>query len=182
MTTFGVADVARGLGFRQVFRRLALVFAVAGLGIVGTRPVSAATIDPVERDAFLNAIAQVETGGNTRAIGRQGERGMFQFNRTTWRLHTKRAFQDAHDPQVAYSVAVRHYEWLFDGFVRNGREPTPYLMAAAWNAGLSRALSGRPPAATRDYARRVVNIVSISRPPQNRPAVQGGILVAGAVN
>jgi soluble lytic murein transglycosylase-like protein len=162
---------------------LAKRFAVIGLAAtlwMGSAPdlTAAASIDG-ERETFLRAVAEVETGGNPRAIGRRGERGMFQFTRTTWRLHTRRAFADAHVPSVSFEVAARHYDWLYDGLVRNGRTPTPYLMAAAWNAGLSRVVNGPLPRSSRDYATRVTNIVSVTKPSiQVANAIEPVILIA----
>lgn len=120
-----------------------------GFGALG------ASAQSIDREAFLKAVAEVETGGNTRAIGSQGERGLYQFGRTTWSRHTKRAFADAHNPRIAHDVAVQHFVWLFSRLEANGAEPSAYRLAVAWNAGLSRALSGKAPKSTRDYARRV---------------------------
>lgn len=137
-----------------------LVFAAAGNArTVHSQP-------DLDRDAFLAAIAEVETGGNARAVGRKGERGMYQFRSAVWRQYTRRSFFDAHNPTLSYYVAVKHFDWLYDGFRRNGRQPTPYLMAAAWNGGLTRVLSGRLPPSTRSYAERVSNIVSIAVAPR----------------
>lgn len=136
--------------------------------------------DPVlDREVFLRAISEVETGGNSRAVGRAGERGMYQFRRQTWQQYTSRSFYEAHNPVVARSIAARHYDWLLDGFRRNGRTPSVYLMAAAWNSGLSRTLNGRVPKATRDYARRVSNIVSATVPPPN-PANPRRLFIASS--
>jgi hypothetical protein len=114
----------------------------------------------------LSAIAEVETGGDTRAVGQHGERGLYQFRSGVWKQYTNRSFFQAHNPDVAHTVAEKHFEWLYNGFVRNGRQPTVYMMAAAWNGGLNRALSGRLPKTTRSYAQRVSNIVSISESQQ----------------
>jgi len=145
-------------------KRLAAAGFALALWLGNSQPVLAAEVSRVERETFLKAIAEVETGGNARAIGRKGERGMFQFTRTTWRLHSKRAFADAHIPSVSFDVAAQHYDWLYDGLIRNGRQPTPYLIAAAWNAGLGRVVNGQLPRSSRDYASRVVNIVSVTKP------------------
>lgn len=145
-------------------KRLAIVGFALALWVGNADRVSAAETNGAERDTFLRAIAEVETGGNARAVGRKGERGMFQFTRTTWRLHSQRAFADAHIPSVSFDVAARHYDWIYDGLLRNGRQPTPYLMAAAWNAGLGRVINGPLPRSSRDYASRVVNIVSVTKP------------------
>lgn len=125
------------------------------------------------RDAFLRAIAEVETGNNPRKIGRLGERGQYQFRLATWRQHTKRPFGEAHSPAVAYAVASRHYDWILQTLERNGRQPTPYMIAAAWNSGVSRVSSGRIPAASRDYAERVVNLASLWSPAIRAASITG---------
>jgi hypothetical protein len=119
----------------------------------------------LDRDVFLSAVAEVETGGNARAVGRRGERGLYQFTRATWQRHSSRPFAEAHNPTVAHSVAVQHFNWLRARLSANGREPTAYRMAVAWNAGLGRAISGAPPRSTRDYARRVSNLAAVWRSP-----------------
>ena len=164
MVTFGFC-LKPGAGLRGILtRRLAALGLAAAVWMGSTEQLSAAEVVDFEMETFLRAIAEVETGGNSRAIGRRGERGMFQFTRTTWRLHTRRAFADAHNPSVAFDVAAQHYEWLYNGLIRNGRQPSPYLLAAAWNAGLSRVVNGQLPRSSRDYATRVVNIVSVTKP------------------
>ena len=114
------------------------------------------------RDAFLKAVAQVETGGNRWAVGKAGERGLYQFSRATWHQHTKRSFMLAHNIAVSHRIAVEHYEWIYHALARRGRA-TPYWIAVAWNAGLSRALAREVPKSTRKYARSVVNLFSVER-------------------
>lgn len=126
-----------------------------GLAALAVAGVSEARAAPIDREAFLKAVAEVETGGNTKAVGRYGERGLYQFHRSTWRRYTNRSFYDAHDPEIAHDVAVQHFVWLYNRLSARGVQPTAYQMAVAWNGGLSRAISGRAPKATRDYARRV---------------------------
>ncbi len=55
----------------------------------------------------LKAIAQVESRGNPRRVGRLGERGLYQFRRDTWRQHTRENFYRAHHPGVATAGAPR---------------------------------------------------------------------------
>ena len=125
------------------------------------------------RDAFLRAVAEVETGNNPRKIGRLGERGQYQFRLKTWRQHTRRPFGEAHHPTIAHQVASRHYDWILQTLERNGRRATPYMIAAAWNSGVSRVSSGRIPAASRDYAERVVNLASLWSPAIRAASITG---------
>jgi soluble lytic murein transglycosylase-like protein len=142
--------------------RIAALVCAFGFALSSGREAQAAQDDG--RDAFLRAIAEVETGNNPRKVGRSGERGLYQFRQNTWRQHTRRPFYDAHSPAVAHDVATRHYEWILQSLQRNGQRPTPYMIAAAWNSGVSRVSSGRIPASTRDYAQRVVNLASMWSP------------------
>ncbi|MBE2216471.1 MAG: lytic transglycosylase domain-containing protein [Opitutaceae bacterium] len=179
MVNYGICLTTRSSVRGYIAKRLTIAGFALALWMGTTGAAKAAQVDDLERHAFLHAIAEVETGGNARAIGRKGERGMFQFTRTTWRLHSQRAFADAHIPSVSFEIAARHYDWLYDGLLRNGRQPTPYLMAAAWNAGLGRVVNGQLPRSSRDYATRVVNIVSVTKP--SIPvaiAVEPAILIA----
>jgi hypothetical protein len=164
MVNYGLCLTTRAAVRGYLAKRLAIVGFALALWLGSSETAYASHVDVNERDTFLRAIAEVETGGNSRAVGRKGERGQFQFTRTTWRLHSQRAFADAHIPSVSFDVAARHYEWIHDGLIRNGRQPTPYLMAAVWNAGLTRAVNGQLPRSSRDYATRVVNIVSVTKP------------------
>jgi soluble lytic murein transglycosylase-like protein len=144
--------------------RLGAVLLAAFLWLAAGNLSHAAGQQALDREAFLRAIAEVETGGNSRAVGRRGERGMYQFGRTTWRQYTSRPHSDAHIPVVAHGIAVRHFDWLQAELARNGRQPTPYLMAVAWNGGVGRAIGGRAPFATRDYATRVSNLTAMFQP------------------
>jgi hypothetical protein len=76
----------------------------------------------------------------------------------TWRMHTSVPFARALDRKVSDDVAIRHYEWLKQGLVRNGIEATPYNIALAWNGGLSAVVRGSVRSSARDYAERVTNI------------------------
>ena len=110
----------------------------------------------------LKAIAQVESRGNPRRVGRLGERGLYQFRRDTWRQHTRENFYRAHHPGVATAVARRHYQWILAQLRARGRKGTAYEVALAWNAGVTSVISGRAPAQAHRYAQRVVNLASQS--------------------
>lgn len=112
-----------------------------------------------QRDAFLEAVALVETGGNARAVGGKGERGLYQFTRSTWHQHTKRSHHEAHDPGYSLTIARKHYDWLYANLSRKGFPPSPYWLAVAWNSGLTRTTSGRFPSMSRRYGERVSNLV-----------------------
>lgn len=151
-------------------------FALAAvLGLSMVQSAFAASDPKFDKNAFLSAIAEVETGGDPYAVGRQGERGLYQFRSGVWKQYTNRSFFQAHNPDVAFGVAVKHFNWLYDGFIRNGLHPNAYMMAAAWNGGLNRALSGRLTKGTRNYARRVANIVTLAEARQVTTADPGQV-------
>lgn len=96
---------------------------------------------------LLDAIAMVETGGRPRP-GKSGERGAHQM--------MPAAIRDNGTPE-------RHLAWL----ARHLPDPTPYRLALAWNAGLTRTLEGRTLPRHHDHAQRVANLYHAStRPPQ----------------
>lgn len=112
-----------------------------------------------DRWETLQAINWVENPKNSPKPGASGELGPYQFREKTWRMHTQKPFHLAVQREHADEVAVKHYEWLRMGLVRNGIAPTPYNIAQAWNAGLSAVINGRVGPRTRGYARQVVNLV-----------------------
>ncbi len=113
-----------------------------------------------ERWETLQAIHWIENPTESVQPGRFGELGAYQFRRTTWQMHTKKPFHLATNRAESDKVAVAHYEWIKQGLQRNGIESSPYTIALAWNAGLSAVVQHRVPAVTRDYAERVVNLVT----------------------
>jgi soluble lytic murein transglycosylase-like protein len=122
------------------------------LGILLTAITVKADID---KEAFLNAIKLVESGGSDLAIGRNGERGSFQFSKNTWKMHSKQNHKCAHDPKHSLIVAFYHLEWLIS---RVGDDPIK--LAIAWNGG-SGAVS-KPTKRQKEYARRVQNLYETS--------------------
>ena len=108
----------------------------------------------------LQAIHLIENPHNSVLPGAHGELGAYQFRPATWRMHSRQPFQKAIVRSHADQVAVAHYEWLSSQLRRNGLPATTYNIALAWNAGIGATVSGRVPAASRQYAQRVVNIAN----------------------
>jgi hypothetical protein len=125
-------------------------------------PVSPPQFFPADPVVVLRAIAAVESNGDPTLVGRMGERGLYQFRRTTWRQHTEEDFRRAHHPEISATVARRHYDWICEALRARGYQATPYEVALAWNAGLSRVLSGRAPSRSHHYAQRVANLARSS--------------------
>jgi hypothetical protein len=127
-----------------------------GLAIGSAAPVSAD--EAIGRVETLQAIRAVENPHETSRPGRYGELGPYQFRRSTWRMYTKIPFEHALERHHSEEVAVKHYEWIKRGLLRNGLTADPYNIALAWNGGLMAAVRGRTSTSARDYATRVNNL------------------------
>ena len=120
--------------------------------------------------ALVLAIAEVESGGDPRAVGPHGERGLMQIKRETWQALTPQlygrrlSFARAFDAQANVQVGKAYLRELA-GFLEGRRgelrgDPLA-LLIASYNAGPS-ALARRGfrlercSPATRDYVRRVL--------------------------
>lgn len=107
--------------------------------------------DPIDRNAMLRAIAEVETGNESRAVGTKGERSAWQFTETTWERLTGVPFEWATtQPGWARMVAHRNLERIIRSLSRKTDKPTPKAIARAWN-----------PRAPKDYAERVANLYAV---------------------
>ena len=124
--------------------------------------------------AFLSAVAQVESGHNRRAIGKAGERGMYQVGKEAWDDASARLKADGHyafpwskwrDATAQDMIAASHLRWIRSNFHRIGiTNPTPEQMALVWNVGwtAARERAFRP----NDYAFRVANLFRLSPHPR----------------
>jgi hypothetical protein len=119
---------------------------------------SAAAVQAAGRWATLEAIHCLENPRDLVRPGPKGELGVYQFREQTWRMHTTVPFGRALDRRESDAVASLHYDWLRRGLRRAGMEPTPYLIALAWNSGLTAAVRGRSPTVAHEYARRAENL------------------------
>jgi hypothetical protein len=123
-------------------------------------------------NAVLRGIRIVETQDQLHPPrGKLGERGPYQFRRSTWRMHTSSSFDLAENRDVANTVAKRHYAWLEAQLKANGIAPSSYNIALAWNAGVNAVIRGSAPAVANDYATRVLNIASTLADEQPEPAL-----------
>jgi hypothetical protein len=107
-------------------------------------------------DAMLKAIAEVETGGNWRAIGKLGERGRCQFLSTTWSRYTTAAFDlwAPQDCELSRKVEKAHLAFLCAQLLKCGLKLEPETVAGAWCYGSGAATRG----ARSDYAKRAANL------------------------
>jgi hypothetical protein len=120
--------------------------------------------------AFLEAVAAVESGHNRKAIGKAGERGMYQVGKAAWDDANERLKREGHhhfqfskwrNPTAQDMIAAAHLRTIRDNFKRIGKpDPTPEELALVWNVGWSGAVDRkfRP----NDYAERVANLFRLS--------------------
>jgi len=122
-------------------------------------------------DAVLRGIRIVETQDQSHPPrGKLGERGPYQFRRSTWKMHTSSSFDLAENREVANTVAKRHYAWIEAQLRANGVEPSSYNVALAWNAGVNAVIRGSAPAVANDYATRVLNIAATLVDEERQPS------------
>jgi hypothetical protein len=120
---------------------------------------------------FLEAIAQVESGHNRKAVGKAGERGMYQVKKATWDDANALLEQEGHyhfqwskwrDATAQDMIAAAHLRILRRRFKAIGFDtPTPEQLAVAWNRGFEGARSYN--FAPNDYAVRVANLFRLSQ-------------------
>ena len=135
-------------------------FSIVALFLLGFN--SAAASDAT----LLEAIAQVESGQNRKAIGKAGERGMYQVGQAAWKDAEERLKAEGHyrfpwskwrDATAQDMIAACHLRWIRANFKRIGKlDPTPEQVALVWNLGWSGAVARN--FAPNDYAIRVGNL------------------------
>jgi hypothetical protein len=120
--------------------------------------------------AFLLAVAQVESGCDRKAVGKAGERGMYQVGHAAWSDACARLKAEGHyafpwskwrDATAQDMIAAAHLRFLRERFAHIGiPQPTPEQLALAWNRGFdgARRERWRP----NDYAVRVANLFRLS--------------------
>lgn len=144
---------------RSGYRRVGRLMLLAGVAVFAFRMLPG-TLRAGTQAETLEAIRAVENPRNSMRPGKYGELGAYQFRRATWRMHTDMPFERAVEREAAEQVALKHYEWVKRGLVRNGVPATPYNIALAWNAGLSATVRGRASKGAHNYAERVNNLVA----------------------
>ena len=120
--------------------------------------------------AFLEAVAEVESGHNRKAIGKAGERGMYQVNKAAWDDASARLKAEGHyafpwskwrDATAQDMIAASHLRWIRANFHRLGMtDPTPEELALVWNVGWSGAVARK--FMPNEYAERVGNLFRLS--------------------
>lgn len=117
---------------------------------------------------LVEAIVQVESAGNAKRVGRQGERGLMQVKPATWaevtgkmygsRLSFERAFEPALNRHVGLAYLRQLRDFLHEHRQRWGGDERSLLLAC-YNAGPGRVRASgfrmdQLPSTTRDYVQR----------------------------
>jgi soluble lytic murein transglycosylase-like protein len=139
-------------------------FSIVALFLLGFN--SAAASDAT----FLEAVAQVESGMDRKAVGKAGERGMYQLKKASWddanalleaEKHFHFQWSQWRDATAQDMIAAAHLRILRQRFKADGYStPTPEQLALAWNRGYEGAKSWN--FAPNDYALRVANLFHLS--------------------
>ena len=117
---------------------------------------------------LVDAVIQVESGGNAEMVGKQGERGLMQVKRGTWAEVTRNlfgrkvSFDHAFDPDMNRQVGGAYLAQLQQFLAKNRSKwhaDERSLLLACYNAGPGRVeaagfnLRGLPES-TQDYVKR----------------------------
>jgi len=89
-------------------------------------------------DHFLEALAQIESGGRNWAVGADGEIGMYQLTMAAWSDHSSCSFSHAKNPELAGIVALK-IRWSNQSRFRQrkGRPPSLAEEYAMYNCGFA---------------------------------------------
>jgi soluble lytic murein transglycosylase-like protein len=98
--------------------------------------------DPVESivtDKLVDAIVQVESGGNRYAQSRKGAKGLMQITATAWKsVMGDVDFDKNWRNPVANRYAGVEYLLKLERTIAKNRTPTVELLCAAYNGGITR--------------------------------------------
>ena len=139
-------------------------FSIVALLLLGFNAAAAAEA------TLLECIAMVESGQNRKAVGKAGERGMYQVGKAAWDDANERLKREGHhhfqfskwrNPTAQDMIAAAHLRTIRDNFKRIGKpDPTPEQLALVWNVGWTAARSQGFRA--NGYAFRVANLFRLS--------------------
>ncbi|MBA4136735.1 MAG: hypothetical protein C0518_05405 [Opitutus sp.] len=113
----------------------------------------------VDSERLVDALRERE--GYRGRPGALGEAGPYQIRAQTWAQHMPGVpFARAREEGPARACALKHVAWLRAQLAARGVEPSVFNLAAAWNAGLARYVSGRAPERAYRFAADVEAIYS----------------------
>lgn len=130
-------------GIFCIFAGLLMLSLIIGL-------VSAAEID-------LEAVKEIESGGNPRAVGNAGERGLYQIMPITLRSFNQRhektySKDDLFNPEINRKIARWYLTKRIPEMLKfYGKPVTPKYIIWAYNAGIGRVNDGVMPEVTKRY-------------------------------
>ena|ERR1043166_1453990 len=161
----------RGSLFLPVFAGGVCLF----LGAIGLPTPVAAEDIKIDYPALIRAITAVESGGNPRAVGLAGERGLMQIKLATWREITKKEFGEripfarAFEPELNQQVGQAYLQHIASLLEQNKEKINDMFLAvlvASYHCGpncleavgfSTRRLSPQ----AREYVERVLNLHGI---------------------
>lgn len=130
---------------------------------------------------LVEAIAQVESGGDDLAVGpatARGERavGRYQMLPSTWADRTDWPVAWAHEHHRAQVVAVAHIQWLRAQLEKRLGQGsvTNYHLCVAWRHGVhyTGKYETREQFLERNqYCQRIINVLQLSQPPKHAPLI-----------
>ena len=119
-----------------------------------------------EEATILECIAMVESGQNRKAVGKAGERGMYQVGKAAWDDANERLKKEGHhhfqwskwrDATAQDMIAAAHLRIIRERFASRGiHSPSVEQLALVWNVGWTAAVERR--FALNVYAERVGNL------------------------
>lgn len=92
--------------------------------------------------ALLWAIAEVESGNNPAAIGKNGERTRYQIKWSTWNRYTGLGMVGCSE-EAAQDVVVQYLLEIAQNLVRHGRPINPCTLYVAYRTGQYRPTLAR---------------------------------------
>src|ERR1051326_9228173 len=131
----------------------------------------------IDYPALVRAITAVESGGNPRAIGQAGERGLMQIKLETWREVTKEQFgarvpfSRAFEPELNQQVGLAYLERISEQLSHNRdklKSTMLPILVAAYHCGPTSVESAgyslhRLSPQVRNYVDRVLNLHGLYR-------------------
>lgn len=130
----------------------AALFAAVAAAASDIKPVYAFRTKDVAA-VYLDALAELETGGNDLAVGTHGEVGAWQCLPSVWKQFTRMPIASAQCHATALEVVLKVI------VARTGKNPaelTPAAFAMAWHCPNARHLNRE----RRDYCARFCNLVA----------------------
>jgi soluble lytic murein transglycosylase-like protein len=127
-------------------------------------------ISPVSAEVsemFINAIITAESSYNSRALSKDGCRGLGQIKKETWywvcdKMGVQWSFADAYDTKKNKAVTRFYVNWL-ESYLRENRHYSDELLFAAYNAGPGAVKKNNwavpPYQETQHYIKKIIRIL-----------------------